>query len=235
MLALTESPFAYACNAALAAWQSRRERRVRCERDLVAAIGEPLVAARPASAQALDALAAALLEHWFGAAVLLPVVSAASGDGRSRVAAELALRFAALGQRTLLVDADLRSPSLHRRFGLANEAGLADLLEGRDVRLSACRENLALLVSGRMREDPLELLSRDRLRHFFAAATRPFHVVLVDTPAANRGPDFQMFTALARGALLVVRRGEDRARLARLRRQLTRCAARPVAALFSRN
>src|SRR5438128_1903184 len=84
-----------------------------------------------------------------------------------------------------------------------------------------------------VREDPLDLLSRQRLRHFLGAAARPFRVVLIDTPAAERGPDLEMFAALAGGALLVVRPGEDAARLARLRRRLTRCAARPVATVFN--
>ena len=90
-------------------------------------------------------------------------------------------------------------------------------------------------VAGAVREDPLELLSRERLRHFLGAAARPFRVVLIDTPAAERGPDLEMFAALAGGALLVVRPGEDAARLARLRRRLTRCAARPVATVFNQS
>jgi Mrp family chromosome partitioning ATPase len=57
-------------------------------------------------------------------------------------------------------------------------------------------------------------------------------VVLVDTPAAARGPDLEMFAALAGGALLVLRPGEDAARLARLQRRLARCNARLVATVF---
>ena len=129
---------------------------------------------------------------------------------------------------------DFRSPSLHQKFSLKNTGGLADLLDGRVVRLAACRENLAVLVAGAVREDPLELLSRQRLRHFLGAAARPFRVVLIDTPAAERGPDLEMFAALAGGALLVVRPGENAARLARLRKRLTLCRARPVATVFNR-
>jgi Mrp family chromosome partitioning ATPase len=84
-----------------------------------------------------------------------------------------------------------------------------------------------------VREDPLELLSRERLRYFLAAAARPFQVVLIDTPAAERGPDLEMFAALAKGALLVVRPGEDGTSLAGLRGRLARCAALPVATVFN--
>jgi protein-tyrosine kinase len=207
---------------------------VRSERELIAVFGEPLLAARPFRPEALRALARQLLEHWFnGQRTLLPVISVAAQDGRTSLAMELAQTFAAMGERTLLIDADLRSPSLHRRFAIGNPCGLADLLDGRGVQLAACAENLAVLAAGSVREDPLELLSRARLRHFLDAAARPFRVVLIDTPAAARGPDLEMFAALAGGALVVVRKGEDAERLAQLRRRLTRCAARPVAVVFS--
>ena len=217
-----------------AAWTRRQSRRVRGERELLAVIGHPVLAARPSRPEALEILCRQLLEHWFGAGrALLPLISLRAGDGRSTLAAELARRFAAMGVRTLLIDADLRAPSLHARFGLPNRRGLADLLEGRDVQLAACNEYLALLAAGAVREDPLELLSRLRLRQFLAAAARPFRVVLIDTPAAERGPDLEMFAALAKGALLVVRPGEDGERLAGLRRRLTRCAAVPVVTVFN--
>ena len=224
-----------AFGAGLTFCQVRRRRPVRVERDLVPLLGNPLLAARPLQPEALRALAGQLREHWFGAGrQLLPIVSAGRGDGRSRVAVQLAELFAQMGERTLLIDADLRAPSVHRAFQLANARGLADLLRDRPVQLAACKENLAVLVAGDVREHPLELLSRPRLQNFLRAAARPFSVVLIDTPSADQGPDLEMFAALAGGALLVVRPGEDAARIARLRRRLTHCNARPVASVFSR-
>jgi Mrp family chromosome partitioning ATPase len=208
--------------------------RIRSERELNAVVGEPLLAARPLAPEALRALAQQLLEHWFNARrSLLPVVSTGRRDGRTSLAIELARALAAMGQRTLLIDADLRSPSLHRHFAIGNKGGLGDFLDGRGVRLAACADNLAVLAAGSVREDPLELLSRERLRRFLSAAARPFRVILADTPAAARGPDHEMFSALAGGALLVVRKGENARRLARLRRRLATCAARPVATVFN--
>lgn len=225
-----------AFGAGLTFWQARRRRPVRIERDLVPLLGNPLLAARPLQPEALRALAGQLREHWFGAGrKLLPVVSAGRGDGRSRAAVQLAELFAQMGERTLLIDADFRSPSVHRALGLPNERGLADLLADRPVQLAACRENLAVLVAGHVRGDPLELLGRARLQNFLRAAAGPFSVVLVDTPSADSGPDLEIFAALAGGALLVVRPGEDAARLSQLRRRLTRCNARPVVAVFNRS
>jgi receptor protein-tyrosine kinase len=216
-------------------WQARRRRPVRVERDLLPLLGNPLLAARPMQHEALRALAQQLREHWLtGGRKLLPIVSAAKGDGRSSVAVQLARLFAQMGERVLLVDANLRAPSVHRAFRLENRRGLADLLADRPVQLAACEENLAVLVAGRVRADPLELLSRPRLANFLRAAARPFSVVLIDTPAASSGPDLEIFAALAGGALLVVRPGEDAAHLAALRRRLTFCKARPVGTVFSR-
>jgi len=207
---------------------------IRSERELNAVFGEPILAARPLVPEALRALGQQLLAYWFnGSRSLLPVISARAQDGRSSLAAELARTLAAMGARTLLIYADLRSPSQHHRFAIGNKGGLADFLDGRGVRLAACGENLAVLAAGKVREDPLELLSRDRLRRFLAAAARPFRAVIADTPAASRGPDHEMFSALAGGALVVIRKGEDARRLAGLRRRLARCAARPVAAVFN--
>lgn len=207
---------------------------VRSERDLIAALGPPLLGARRLQPEAVRVLARQLLEHWFAPGrALLPVVGAAAGAGRSSLAASLATELAANGARTLLIDADFRAPSLHRRFAVREREGLADFLQGRGVRLFACGENLAVLVAGRVRADPLELLCASRLPRFLGAAARPFRAIVVDTPAAERGPDLEMFAALAGGALLVVRPGEKAVRLAGLRARLARCRARLVGAVFS--
>lgn len=215
----------------------RAHRRVRSERELVETLGEPLLALRPLSPQALRELCARLLEHWFTPQRhMLAVVSAQPGEGRSRLAAQLAVAFAAMGEKTLLIDGDLRSPALHRAFNLGNAQGLADLLDDRGVSLAHAGANLSIMVAGKARRDPLELLSHNRLPVFLAEAAKHFRVVLIDTPAAARGPDFQLFAALAGGALVVT--GHESARadaLRALRAALERCAARLVATVARRH
>jgi len=208
-----------------------RPRAVRSENELIAALGAPLVAARPLVPQDLSRQ---LLAGWFdrGRAVLA-VVSAEAGEGRARVAAELARAFARSGAPTLLVDADFRSPALHREFGLRNRAGLADFLEGRNTRLAHCADNLSVLVAGRPGEDPLELLSRKRMQDLLAAAAKRYRVVLVDTPAAAQGPDLQLFAAFAGGALVVTRFSTKIPALKHLRDLLACCKARVVGTVLS--
>jgi Mrp family chromosome partitioning ATPase len=209
----------------------RRSRAVRSEGELIEALGEPLLAARPLAPQHLSRQ---LLAHWFAhGRRVLAVVSPRDEDGRTRVAAELARAFAQTGEPTLLIDADFRAPSLHRAFGLRNRDGLADFLEGRGTQIAHCAENLSVLVAGRSSADPLELLSRGRMLELLAAAATRYRVILVDTPAAARGPDLQLFAAFAGGALVVAKRGSEAAALTRLRDLLAVCKARVVGTVLS--
>ena len=214
----------------LALWR-RRGPFARSEGELVAALGEPLLAARPLEPEALSRL---LLEHWFGQGRgALAVVSAENGKGHTRVVAELARAFARAGVATRVIDADLRAPRLHRVFGLRNRAGLADFLEGGRTRLAHCAENLSVLVAGRSHGDPLELLSRRRMQELLAAAARRYRVVLIDTPAAARGPDLQLSAAFAGGALVVTTFSTRKSALAHLRELLTFSKARVVGTVLS--
>lgn len=216
------------------AWLAARQRKrrpVRTERELVQTLGEPLLALRPLRPPALRELCAQLLEHWFTAERrLLAIVSAQPGEGRSGLAAGLAAAFAALGEKTLLIDGDFRAPRLHRAFNLPNVHGLGGLLEHGRVSLARAGDNLWVMVAGSPRADPLELLSRSRLPAFLAEARKHFRVVLIDTPAAARGPDFQMFAALAGGALVIAARDSAEAHALRgLHAALQRCGAQLVA------
>jgi len=198
------------------------------ERDLVRVLGMPLLAVRPLREAALRGLCRQLLEHWLQSGrTLLPVVSAQRGEGRTYVAAHLAAAFAALGEKTLLIDADFRSPGLHEAFGLPNRGGLADFLKGKKVEPAVYNENLAVLVAGNAGRNPLELLSGERLKTLVAAASKHFRVIVVDTPAAASGPDLEIFTAMAKGALVVAGRGKARP-LARLKAALERSSAQPL-------
>ena len=99
---------------------SRRAEGVRSERELIATLGMPIVAARPLAAADL---ARQLSAHWFDCGrPVLAVVSAETGDNGTQVAAELARALARRGEPTLLIDADFRDPSLHRAFGLPGKS-----------------------------------------------------------------------------------------------------------------
>lgn len=209
----------------------RKAPALRSEKELNNVLGVPMLAARPL---APEHLARQLLAHWFGRGrPVLAVVSAEEGDDGARAAAELARACAASGAPTLLIDADLRSPRLHRAFALPNRAGLADFLQGRRADLARAADNLTVLVSGRTLADPLELLSRSRMIELLRAAASRYSVVLVHTPAAARGPDLQLFAAFAGGVLVVTKKPCEPTGLAKLRALLDTSKARVVGAVLT--
>lgn len=152
----------------------------------------------------------------FGVAVL----GIGRGDGRSFVAANLAILFAQLGKPTLLIDADLRSPVQHRLFREQAQHGLAGVLAGRagheEILPCAAVPSLHLLPAGPTPPNPQDLLARDALAELVASMSRRFAYIVLDTPAAEGSADALLAARAAGGALLLAR--PDRTALRPLQR-----------------
>jgi len=144
----------------------------------------------------------------------LAVLSPERGDGKTFVAANLAVAFAQLGGRTLLLDADLRSPRLHTLFQLDRRAGLTDLLAGRAEDTVVCRidavPSLYVLPVGTVPPNPQELIERPAFGLLMHDLLRRFDHVVVDTPAAVMGADGSVVAARCGAGLLVARRHKAR-------------------------
>ena len=160
-----------------------------------------------------------LLIRWFGAETghrTLAIVSAGPSEGRSYVTANLAVVFAQLGHRTLLVDADMRFSHQHRLFGLSDRIGLSAVLSGRSNLDAAARipgmNGLWVLPAGPLPPNPQELLSRNAFAALLRHAEASFDIVLVDTPQARLCADAQTVAFRAGAALVLVRK--DRTRVA---------------------
>jgi protein-tyrosine kinase len=160
----------------------------------------------------LRALRSQIILRWFNNANrrVLAVTSAERGDGRSWLAANMATMFAQLGERTLLIDADMRHPRQHRIFNIDNSVGLSALLTGRAGREIARRIHpqlrLFVLPAGIIPPNPQELLARpvfDVILDHFAAQ---FSLVILDTPAACKTADAQILAANAGNAVMIARR-----------------------------
>lgn len=135
----------------------------------------------------------------------LAVVTVDQG-GAGELCANLAVVFSQLGARTLLVDADLRSPSLHRLFGLSNARGLSDALAGRTAavpRNCAPLGDLWLLNGGTQAPNPQELLARGRYQELMERFSEKFDVILFHCPPLVDNLDAQIVAARA-GAVLMV-------------------------------
>jgi protein-tyrosine kinase len=160
----------------------------------------------------LRALRSQIILRWFNSASrrVLAISSAERGEGRSWLAANLATMFAQLGERTLLIDADMRHARQHRMFNIDNSVGLSALLTGRAGREIARRIHpqlrLFVLPAGIIPPNPQELLARpvfDVILDHFAAQ---FSLVILDTPAASETADAQILAANAGNAVMIARR-----------------------------
>ena len=144
----------------------------------------------------------------------LAIVGASREEGRSYLAANLAVVFSQLGERTLLIDADLRTPRQHALFKLDNKSGLSNLLAGRADQSAIVSitelSNLDVLPAGPVPPNPLELLNRDAFRDVLARASQDYEIVLVDTPAMDCGADANILAVRAGAALAVARNNQTR-------------------------
>jgi protein-tyrosine kinase len=167
-------------------------------------------------AEAMRMLRSQLMLRWFGGRrKLLAVVGADAGEGCSEVAANLAISFAQLGEKTLLIDANMRNPSQEKLFGLRAGSGLSNLLAGRGTLASAVSpiedfHNLSVLCAGSLPPNPQELLSRPGFQALLSAAKEEYDIVILDTPPAVISADAQIVAALASGCVLVTCRHQTR-------------------------
>jgi len=164
------------------------------------------------SIEPLRALRSQLTLRWFNDASHKAVAITSPGrrEGRSWLAANLAAVFAQIGERTLLIDADMRHPRQHELFNLSNAVGLSALLTGRAGKETACRIHphlrLFVLPAGALPPNPQELLARpvfDVILDHFAAQ---FSLVILDTPAVCETADAQILAANAGSAVMIARR-----------------------------
>lgn len=183
-------------------------------------LSRELVAAyEPASqrAEELRALRTQLLVRWFNPGTRRPVLAVVSphgGEGRSYVAANLAVTFSQLGERTLLIDADLRAPRQHRIFNVPDKIGLAAALSGRGERGAAVPVpvlgGLSLLPAGALPPNPQELLSRTRFGALLKDMQTRFDVIIIDTPPAKVYADVQSVVYWAGSAVVLARKNHTR-------------------------
>lgn len=165
----------------------------------------------------LRALRGQLMLRWFSTGrKALAIVGIHPGDGASYLTANLAVVFSQLGERTLLIDADLRHPRQHILFNLGNRLGLSDMLAGRAGFSAVTRIpnllNLSVLTAGTVPPNPGELLSRAETPIKLADFAEHYDVILIDTSAAEAAADAIMVAARTQGALLVLR--QDHTQLA---------------------
>jgi len=175
---------------------------------------ELIIAYQPASARAeeLRTLRSELGLRWLGKGNrAVAIVEARPGDGGGVLAANLAVAFAQLGERTLLIDANLRAPAQQELFGLKHNIGLAEFIRGRENLDSAAVKVpgfhcLSVIFAGALPPNPQELLGHVSFAYLMEAATAKFGVVIVATPPMLQCADAQLVAARTGGAVLATKR-----------------------------
>jgi protein-tyrosine kinase len=169
------------------------------------------------AAEEFRALKSQLMLRWFKVDPrrrILAIVSQRPRDGRSFVAANLAVVFSQQGLRTLLIDADLRSPKIATWFQTSDSAaGLAGILSSRAglevIEMVDGLPYLRILPAGSSPPNPQKLVSMPAFGHLLDQVREQFDIVLIDTPAIESFSDAEIIAARAGAALMVVRKNQS--------------------------
>lgn len=196
----------------------------------------------------LHVLRSELMRRWFHTDVgqkVLAITSAERNEGRSFIAANLAVVFAQSGARTVLIDADLRHPRQGRLFELEESAssavrrgGLSDVLAGHAtaaaVTVGDVTRNLSVMPAGAATPNPHELLNRPALGKLLNDLASECDLIIVDTPAARYYADAQILASRAGSAVVLARKDVTSAPdLARLANSLQHSGVKLVGSVFN--
>ena len=226
-----------AAGAAYAFLRDKLDTSLKVPEDVERRLALPMLGAIPVTrkdvspAKALEDAKSAISEAYYsvrtalqfstenGVPASLLVTSSRPAEGKSTTSLAIASGFARLGQRVLLVDADMRDPSLHRVLGRDNGVGLSNLLAGGDEIHPAVQpteyRNLSFLSSGPLPPNPAELLGGSKMRAFLEAATSQYDLVVIDGPPVMGLADAPQLANKAAGTIFVVEAGGTKDALAR--------------------
>lgn len=139
----------------------------------------------------------------------LMITSAVQGEGKSTIGGNLAVEYAKKGMQVLLVDADLRRPTIHQTFGVSNQRGLSSWLSGQLVDVNDAiypvLDHLFVMPSGPKPPNPAELLASNKMTEFLTVVTRKLDLVIVDAPPVLPVTDARILAGQVDGTVLVVR------------------------------
>lgn len=136
------------------------------------------------------------------------ITSAEQGEGKTTTSGNLALTFSQDEKKVLVIDCDLRKPSLHKRFRISNNLGLSDVILDKNKLPKALvrkNENLDILPAGKIPPNPSELLGSKALEDIFNELDNIYDVIILDTPPLHAVTDAQILSTKVDGVLLVVR------------------------------
>ncbi|BDU91019.1 CpsD/CapB family tyrosine-protein kinase [Clostridium perfringens] len=136
------------------------------------------------------------------------VTSSEPGEGKSTVAGNLASIIAQNNKKVIIIDCDLRRPTIHKKFGISNSIGLTEYIIGKnDLNnvIQILNENFSVITSGRIPPNPSEILSSKSMENLLKALSVCYDYVILDTPPLTAVTDAQILAGKCDGTILVVR------------------------------
>ena len=144
---------------------------------------------------------------------VIVVTSSVPEEGKSTTSGNLAIALAQSGNSVLLVDCDMRKPSIHKMFKISNAAGTAELLLRKKLFEEVANkynENLTIITAGKIPPNPSEMLASRAMTAFIEEMKKEFKYIILDTPPLQAVTDAQVLSTKADGVLLVVRAGSTK-------------------------
>ena len=144
---------------------------------------------------------------------IFSVTSANPNEGKSTTVSNIAISFAMLGKKTLIIDADMRKPKISSLWGIKTSYGLSDML----AQVNPCtiykveELPLSIMCTGNIPPNPSELLSSANMVKFLKFIRDEFDYIIIDTPPINTVADAQIISRLVDGTIVIVKSGETKA------------------------
>lgn len=136
------------------------------------------------------------------------ITSAEPGEGKSTTCSNLAISFAQNGEKVILIDCDLRKPSMHKIFKISNIEGLSDILIGKEKFENIVKqdiENLYLLPAGKIPPNPAEMLGSKNMEKLLEKLKQEFDIIILDTAPLQAVTDAQILSTKTDATILVVK------------------------------